>query len=131
MNVYKPHMATKVRSNRIMQAPAIYRQFHGVYMPCTPRIASFLGLTCADHSTVVMAHGDGPTKGMSTKTSDIDCMAACSVCHRLIDEPSPQEAAQIHRIRAAYSERLRQAGNETRAILIDLEIIIVPDAELI
>ena len=83
---FRPHMLPKIRSKRIMAAPALIRQKTGVMMPCTLRIASFLGERCADDDTCVMAHLPAPGKGTSTKVTDLAAVCACLRCHQLLDQ---------------------------------------------
>lgn len=126
---YRPAMLPKVRSGKIMDLPKIYRQQTGDFMPCTLRIASFVGLPCAHDETCVMAHTSGPGKGTSTKTSDLETVCGCATCHRLVDQPSRYEKDQLTHYGGAVEYRLRQAGAETRAALLEMGIIVIPDAE--
>lgn len=125
---YRPHMLPKVRSQKIRDLPKIYRQHTGDPMPCTLRIASFVGLPCAHDDTCVMDHTSGPGKGTSTKTSDLEAVCGCATCHRLLDQPSPHEKAALVEYGGAVEYRLRQAGAETRAAMVELGVINIPDA---
>ncbi|MBT9385511.1 DUF1364 domain-containing protein [Pseudooceanicola sp. CBS1P-1] len=131
MTEFRPHMLPKVRSKRIMAAPNLILQRTGIMMPCTLRIASFLGERCSDPDTNVMAHLRGPGKGVSTKVSDLSAVCACHRCHQLLDQPSPRERKALELYPAAVSDRMLQAIFETQAILAAHEIITIPDAELI
>jgi len=126
---YRPHMLPKVRSTRIRNLPKIYREQTGDFMPCTLRIASFVGLSCAPDETCCMDHTSGPDKGASTKTSDLEAVCGCATCHRLLDQPSPKERHWLLEHGGAVEFRLRQAGRETRAAMLEMGIIIIPDAE--
>ena len=128
---FRPHLLPKIRSTRIMAAPSIIRQKTGVMMPCTLRIASFIGMSCDNDDTNVMAHLPGPGKGTSTKVTDMAAVCACHLCHRLLDQPSPSERAALNRYPSAVSERFFKAMIETQAMLVAHGIIEVPDGEMI
>ncbi len=128
---YRPHMRTKVRSKRIMNAPKTYREEKGECMPCTLRVAGFLGQPCADYLTCVMNHVDDKTKGMSTKTSDVEAVCGCQRCHDLLDRRGNDGIALREQYAAAVEHRIREAGAETRAMLIDLGILTITDGELL
>lgn len=103
------------------------------HMGCTLRIASFIpGLRCSGHDTRVMAHPDKVGgKGMATKPNDLSASCGCFECHRLLDQPSPEEAAILMKYAAAVEHRLRSAVDETQRFLVWEGIIQIPDGSLV
>lgn len=124
MNIINPHMLPKVRSKALTTACA--------HMPCTLRIASFIGLSCAAQDTVVGAHLPVFGKGMSTKVSDIHIAAGCFTCHNLLDfERDPRGLKMMKLYPNAFFDRLFQAQCETLSRWIQSGAVIVPDAEFL
>ena|GEM_PF-5913553 len=125
--LFTPHMAPKVRSERIMRAPKLIPQ-----MPCTARLSGFIMQRCSPMDTRVMAHLPGvPGKGTSTKVTDLATICACHNCHRLLDQPSPSEREALHKFDAAVQNQLLRALVETHAYLLAAEIIVVPGGEIV
>lgn len=112
----------KIRSRALRQAIA--------GMPCALRLATFIGQPCAPQSTVVGAHlpvvGG---KGMGTKVSDLEIVAACVTCHDLLDGRDHRGLAIREREPVAFHLQLIRAGAETRARLVEAGVIRVEGAE--
>ena len=121
MTILNPHMLEKVRS------PALMSGVQG--MPCTLRIASFLGLPCAPMDTVVACHLPVFGKGTATKVSDLFTVAGCATCHRILDGKEGVELR--HRYPHAYTERLLLALCETQARHVMAGRLVVPDGEIV
>jgi hypothetical protein len=124
---YRPHMATKVRSEKLMAA-------HDNY-PCTMRISGLIeGHRCSSQATVVGVHperlGTGGVigKGTSTKASDLYCMAGCFNCHNLVSGVDPRIDLIIQKHPIIFMQRMVSALHETLALHIDAKVLIVPDA---
>lgn len=122
--MYRPHMRSKVRSKKIR------REAKG--RACTLRISSlFPGYTCADPSTSVLCHFGGPTKGMSSKVSDLDAGFGCSHCHAILDGVDRERGEYLHeKFPSLVENRMRQSVSETLAILLDEGIIQISDGEI-
>jgi hypothetical protein len=119
--IQNPHMLPKVRSAALMS---------GVEgMPCSLRIASFNGQSCAGNDTVVACHLPVFGKGIASKVSDMFTVAGCRVCHEILDGTVGVELR--HRYPAAFTERLLLALCETQARHVMTGRIVVPDAELV
>lgn len=122
--MYAPHLLPKVRSEAIMSGVRGY--------PCTLRISNFIpGHRCAGHGTVVGCHTGSLGKGKSTKTSDLEIVAACVNCHALLDMVDPRWFDILESDPVGVLKRIMTAGAETRAMLIRDGVIVVPDANLI
>jgi hypothetical protein len=119
--IHNPGMLPKVRSEKIMD--------YAKGQPCSLRLASFLGLRCADDDTCVHCHLPVFGKGMSTKVSDLFGAIGCRVCHEILDGKLGVELSQ--RYPAAYMQRLWLAMAETQARLAMDGIINIPDGEII
>lgn len=121
--IQNPHMLPKLRSSRLIAAT------HD--MPCTLRLAGFVGKRCSDGTMAV--HLDRTIgKGMGTKVSDLFVVAGCDTCHRLSDgrDLKGYEALAEH-YPAAFMERLLKALAETQARWLDMGLIHVEDGEVI
>lgn len=119
--ISNPHLLPKVRSKRLMQECG--------QMPCTLRIAGFLGQPCSGSDTVVGCHLPVIGKGMSAKVSDLFVAAGCFTCHTILDGKLGVELR--HRYPAAYAERLLLALCETQARHVMAGLIEVPDMEIV
>lgn len=112
----------KVRSRTLLDA------IRG--MPCALRIATFVGQPCSSRETVVGAHIRTGAKGMGTKESDLCVVAACRLCHALLDG---QDRRGVE-IRAAYPhafhEQVQRAWAETLARLVEAQVITVKGVEV-
>ena len=131
---FRPHMLPKVRSEVLMDA--IGGKLNGRPstgpMPCTPRISGLVaGHRCASSETVVGAHLGNLGKGMSTKVSDLNVVAACLHCHNLIDGVDSRWWWLMENPCFTTMQRLLTAQHETQAMLLDLGIISVLGAEII
>lgn len=119
-----PHLIPKLRSPACREACA--------EMPCTLRISNFIpGHGCSDRSTVVGCHGEGPDKGMSTKTTDVGIAAGCKHCHDLLDRRDSRWKYLEEHYAAAVADRIHKANKETLGYLLMMGKIIVPDGELV
>lgn len=100
-------------------------------MPCSLRIASFLGRSCS--GDVMAVHLDmAGGKGIGTKVSDIMIVAGCDACHRLLDgRDGAGWAILMERHRAAVLDRCIRALNETLSRLIGMGIIEVKGGRVI
>lgn len=123
-NHENPHMLPKVRSDAIMRAA------EGEV--CQLRISSFLpGHRCAGADTSVMAHPPGLGKGLSTKVSDLGTIIACHNCHSLLDGVDERWQILADKYPAAVQQQILIGVLATLAILVEKEIIVVPDGEII
>lgn len=113
----------KVRSSALTDACAA--------MPCTLRLAGFLGLPCAHQSTVVACHLPTIGKGVSTKVSDLFCAAGCATCHDLIDGRDPRGFDIAERYPAAFHQQMMRAGHETQSRWLAMGLIHVEGMEVI
>ena len=123
MTIQNPHMLPKVRSKKLMA------DIQG--MPCTLRIASFIGLPCAPDATCVGCHLPVFGKGVNTKTSDLYVVSGCATCHDLIDGRDRRIDFIQQKYPAALVERMLMAMCETQARHLMLGNIIVPDGRMI
>lgn len=124
MNYNNPHTFLKVRSKAIMRAARD--------VPCQLRIASFIpGYNCSGDDTSVMAHPPSFGKGLSSKVSDLGTIIACSHCHNLLDMVDERYKYLIDHYPTAVQERITLGILATLQILVDKEVIVIPDAELI
>lgn len=121
--ITNPHMLPKVRSESLKRATAL--------MPCTLRVASFAGCSCAPQNTVVPAHLPVFGKGVSTKVSDLFVVAACHTCHDLLDGRDPRGMQVKNMYPNAWAERLIMAQSETLARWVDMGLITGEDWELV
>jgi hypothetical protein len=104
---YNPHMLPKVQSEQLCNS------IRSLEMPCTLRIANFVGLVCDGHA-VEGHHLPVFGKGMGTKVSDIYQGAACRVCH---DVAHSKTGAELRvKYPNAYTERLWFAMAETQGL---------------
>lgn len=122
---YRPHMRSKVRSDRITQLAK--------GAPCTIRISSMVpGHRCASDETSVFCHFGGVTKGMGSKVSDLDGGFGCINCHDIVDGRDRSKMDYLlARYPAAIEARLRQSVSETLAMLVDAGVVVVQDAEIV
>ena len=97
-------------------------------MPCSLRISSFMGRSCASDETVVGCHLPIDGKGIATKVSDLGIAAGCFHCHAILD--GKDHHYLIQKYPAAYLERLWKAQNETQARLVEMELITGPDWQI-
>lgn len=118
-----PVLLPKVRSADLIEAT------HG--MPCSLRIASFLGRPCSGSVMAVhldFTHG----KGMGTKVTDLAVVAGCDACHRLLDW---RDKAGADALRERYSTALMtqvcRALVETHARLAGLGVITIKGGTLV
>jgi hypothetical protein len=124
MTVMNPDLLPKVRSEALMDACR--------HMPCTLRVASFVGQRCAPQDTVVGCHLATIGKGVSTKVSDLYVAAGCFHCHRIIDGRDKRILETIiHNYPAAFADRLMRANHETIARWVGMGLITGPDWEII
>ena len=122
LDPYRPHMLPKCRSDLIMSG--------AMGMPCTARVASFLGMKCDGRDTGIGAHLTRQGKGMSTKVTDLGVAYTCFTCHMIIDGVDPQWRDGIVKLYpVAYYQRLLEAVVETHTLQAAQGILIVPDAE--
>ncbi|MDG3089203.1 hypothetical protein P7F88_25405 [Vibrio hannami] len=98
-------------------------------MPCTARVASFLGMSCDGPETCIGAHTTRQGKGMSTKVTDLGVAYTCFTCHMIIDGVDPKWRDQIiKQYPIAYYQRLLEAITETHTLQASQGLLIVPDA---
>jgi hypothetical protein len=120
--ITNPMLLPKVRSEAIMAAAD--------GQPCSLRIASFVGLSCA--GSVVGCHLPVIGKGISTKVTDLAVAFGCHICHEILDGRAQNLQEQIiDKYPAAYANRLLNALVETQARLVGMGIITVEGAEVI
>jgi hypothetical protein len=114
-----------------VRSPLIMDTIRG-QMPCSLRIASFVGLSCAGMDTVCGCHLPVVGRGVATKATDLAVAAGCFHCHNILDgrNQNALEYIQIH-YPGAYFERLLGALVETHARLYDLRIIRVPHSRAV
>lgn len=129
---YRPHMAVKVRSKKIMDAYANY--------PCTLRISGLIpGHRCSGQDTVVGVHPErmGTNgvigKGTSTKASDLYTMAGCFHCHNLISGVDARIAhiLESHQLTVILMQRMNAALHETLALHVEAGVIKIPGAKFV
>lgn len=122
MNIRNPILLDKIRSQPLLDA------IEG--MPCTLRISSFIpGHSCSSVSTVVPCHIRTPGTGISTKPSELACVAACFNCHNILDLRDTRWKEISDKYPSAVLWRLVQALLETHARLQMAGIIEVKGAE--
>lgn len=131
MRAYSPHLLPKIRSEHIRNG--IGGKLPDVpQFPCTLRIASLIpGGTCSEGRTVIPAHFGDLGKGMSTKVSDIDVVAACFTCHDILDRRDSRWRFLKENHEVDVLRRLIAAGSETRAMLLFYGLIEVEGAKLL
>lgn len=119
--ILNPHSLPKARSGAIMRAMAD--------MPCTLRLAGFLGRPCAPQETVVGCHLPLFGKGMGTKVSDLYVAAGCHACHDLVDRRvgDAQDVRMLYP--TAFWEQIARAHAETLTRLWMAGVIVIPDAD--
>lgn len=100
------------------------------HMPCTLRIASFLGIPCAPQETVVGAHVTSFGKGMGTKETDLALAAACVTCHDLADMRDDRWHILADRYGAAVEARIRGGILETLSMQLFAGNITVKGAKI-
>ncbi len=121
--LYRPHMLPAIVSEDVRAA------IEG--MPCTLRLASFIGLRCSDQTTVVGCHTKcGVGGGQGTKTTDLGIAAGCHLCHDLLDMRH-HGWKQLERYPAGVIERVFHGVMETQAMLVQLGIIQVRGATIL
>lgn len=113
--IENPHLLPKIRSAALRGS--------AVLMPCTFRIAGFVGLSCSARSTNVMCHLSVHGKGVATKVSDLHMACGCGICHDLIDMRDPRGAMIRERYPQAYWEALFRAHAETLSRWVALGLI--------
>lgn len=117
----------KVRSKHIMAAPKLLPN-----MGCQLRIGTFIGVSCSERATCVMAHNPfSPLKGQATKGCDVGTICACQVCHDLLDMRREGWNHLREKYGFAFMEQIIRAEHTTRAHLIAAEFIVIPDGNLI
>ena len=121
--VQNPMLLPKIRSEALILAT------HD--MPCTLRLASFLGRPCA--GSVMAVHLDMVGgKGIGTKVTDLAVAAGCDACHRLLDGRDRQGWTHLlDNYPTAFMQQCLRALVETQARLVAAGIIIVKDQEII
>jgi hypothetical protein len=125
MNAHVPAiLLPKVRSPALMQAAR--------GMPCSLRIASFVGLPCSGADTVVGCHLPVLGRGVGTKATDLAVAFGCQTCHDILDGRN-QNALEVIRDKypAAFFDRLLNALVETHGRMVLLGIIKVRKGTLL
>lgn len=119
-----PLLLPKVRSTALMESAR--------GMPCSLRVASFVGLPCSGNHTVVGCHLPVLGRGVATKATDLAVAFGCQTCHDIIDGRN-QNAREVilANYPGAYYERLLSALVETQARLVALGIIKVRKGKLL
>ena len=124
MTIHNPALLPKVRSKSLRDS--------AVDMPCTLRIASFIGMSCAHQSTNVMCHMPVHGKGVSTKVSDLHMAVGCRTCHDLLDAERDNRGLVIReKYPHAFWERLFLAHAETLSRWVAMGLIQGTDWEMI
>jgi hypothetical protein len=100
-------------------------------MPCSLRIAGFIGLPCAPQSTVVGCHVGSLGKGTATKVSDLSIAAGCSTCHDLIDGRDNRIDYIRKHYPLALGEQVLRAVNETQARWVEMGLLTAQGQEVI
>ena len=122
--IANPDLLPKIRSDALMRACGS--------MPCSLRVASFVGLPCAPQATVVGCHIPTIGKGTSTKVSDVFVAAGCAVCHDIVDGRNKKALDVImDRYPAAFQERLMRANHETISRWVSMGLITVKGGKVI
>jgi hypothetical protein len=115
--IQNPAMLPKVRSTKLTKACKD--------MPCTLRIASIFGHSCAPQQTVVPVHLPVHGKGTATKVTDLAVVAGCMTCHDILDgRPAARRMSATQRF--DVQRQMLMALVETHARLVDSDIIHVP-----
>ena len=112
-----------------VRSPALMAAIQG--MPCSLRLASFGGMSCASQKTVVGCHVGSVGKGMSTKVSDLMVAAGCATCHDLLDRRNREGMNLADRYPAAWPSQILRAVAETQARLVEMGIIVVLGAKVL
>ena len=100
-------------------------------MPCSLRIASFLGRPCSGSTMAVHLDMVGG-KGIGTKVSDLAVVAGCDACHCLLDgRDGAGWRALMENHRAAVLDRCIRGLAETQARLLEAGIITVKGGKVI
>jgi len=117
--IENPHLLPKIRSASLRQSALL--------MPCTARLAGFVGTGCAGRSTNVMAHLPVHGKGIATKVSDLHMACACGTCHDLIDMRDPRGTMLREKYPHAFWEQMFKAHAETLSRWVALGLIPMGD----
>jgi hypothetical protein len=125
MTVMNPDLLPKIRSRALLDACQ--------HMPCTLRIASFVGQRCAPQDTVVGCHLPTIGKGVSTKVSDLFVAAGCATCHSIVDHRGTNAMREVieRNYPAAFADRLMRANHETLSRWVGMGLIQVEGGEII
>lgn len=121
--IENPHLLPKVRSQDLMDSAPM--------MPCTLRLAGFVGLVCASRDTNVMNHLPVHGKGVATKVSALHMACGCKVCHDILDMRDPRGAIIRERYPHAFWEQLFKAHAETLSRWVALGLIFGTDWEIV
>ena len=121
--IQNPHMLPKVRSDDFRRS--------AIDMPCTLRIAGFVGLPCAPLDTNVMCHMPVHGKGIGTKVSDLHMCCGCATCHDMLDERDARGRKIRELYPHAYWERLLLAMAETQSRWVAMDLIYGDDWEIV
>lgn len=117
--IQNPTLLPKVRSEALRRA--------AIDMPCTLRIAGFIGLRCAPQGTNVMAHLPVHGKGVSTKVSDLHMACGCATCHDLLDGRNKRGTDIRENYPHAFWEQLFKAHAETLSRWVSMGLIPMGD----
>lgn len=117
--IQNPHLLPKIRSESLCRS--------AVDMPCTLRIAGFVGLPCAAQSTNVMCHMPVHGKGVATKVSDLHMACGCAACHDLLDGRDARGPVIRERYPHAFWEQLFKAHAETLSRWVAMGLIPMGD----
>lgn len=119
-----PNMLPKVRSRTLLDACR--------HMPCTLRVASFVGQSCAPRDTVVGCHLPTIGKGVGTKVSDLFVAAGCARCHDLVDGRDKRLTETIaSNYPGAFMEQMMRANHETISRWVAMGLITVEGGEIL
>lgn len=121
--IINPHLLPKIRSESLRQS--------AVDMPCTLRIAGFIGLPCMPQTTTVMCHLPVHGKGVSTKVSDLHMACGCAICHALLDGQDQRGLKLRELYPHAFWEQLFKAQAETMSRWVMAGLITGSDWEVI
>lgn len=113
--IRNPALLPKVRSRALLDAVQ--------HMPCTLRLASFAGMSCAGQDTVVPCHLATIGKGTSTKVSDLFVAAGCCACHDLLDGRNTVGLAISLQHPAAWGRRILDAMAETQSRWVEMGVL--------
>lgn len=117
--IENPHLLPKIRSESLRRSAML--------MPCTVRLAGFVGIRCGARGTNVMAHLPTHGKGVATKVSDLHMACACGVCHDLVDMRDPRGAMIREKYPHAFWEQMFRAATETQSRWVALGLIPMGD----